>query len=291
MARRALRRRQNIAGDTFVDATCIDCDTCRWMAPEVFGREGGMSFVHTQPLTPAARLRSLQALVSCPTASIGTDAQVSWREVQESFPIPIAGDVHHCGYHSESSFGATSYLIRRPEGNILVDSPRFAAPLVRRLEELGGVSTMLLTHRDDVADHARFARHFGLERWIHERDAHGLQGFQCWSGMDAQEVGPGLMMIPVPGHTAGHVVFLLDAPEGPFLFSGDHLAWDTGSGHLEAWPDVCWHDWSEQTRGMERLLAHRFEWVLPGHGRRIRMPWDRMQDELRRLVAWMRATE
>ncbi|MCD9644339.1 hypothetical protein HAX54_032525 [Datura stramonium] len=27
------RRPQNVSGDFFVDHTCIDCDTCRWMAP------------------------------------------------------------------------------------------------------------------------------------------------------------------------------------------------------------------------------------------------------------------
>ncbi|XP_015064361.1 uncharacterized protein LOC107009532 [Solanum pennellii] len=27
------RRPQNVSGEFFVDHTCIDCDTCRWMAP------------------------------------------------------------------------------------------------------------------------------------------------------------------------------------------------------------------------------------------------------------------
>ena len=30
------RRPENVPGDLFVDHTCIDCDTCRWMAPGVF---------------------------------------------------------------------------------------------------------------------------------------------------------------------------------------------------------------------------------------------------------------
>jgi hypothetical protein len=29
--------------------------------------------------------------------------------------------VHHCGYHSEKSYGAASFLIVRPEGNIIID--------------------------------------------------------------------------------------------------------------------------------------------------------------------------
>jgi glyoxylase-like metal-dependent hydrolase (beta-lactamase superfamily II) len=33
---------------------------------------------------------------------------------------------------------------------------------------------------------------------------------------------------------------------------------------------VCWYSWDEQVRSLEKLLAHRFTWVLPGHGRRVR---------------------
>ncbi|MGB5768342.1 MAG: ferredoxin, partial [Crocosphaera sp.] len=30
------RRSENIPGNFYVDSTCIDCDTCRWMSPTVF---------------------------------------------------------------------------------------------------------------------------------------------------------------------------------------------------------------------------------------------------------------
>ncbi|MFO1532418.1 MAG: MBL fold metallo-hydrolase [Thermoplasmatota archaeon] len=287
MVRESLRRRENVAGDIFVDSTCIDCDTCRWMSPDVFARVGGMSAVVRQPKDPGSRRHALEALVSCPTASIGTVTKAAdLRSV--GFPIPVAGAVHHCGYHAESSFGATSYLIRRPDGNVLVDSPRFAAPLVRRLEALGGVAWLVLTHRDDVADHAKFARHFGLRRLVHGLDARGLDGVETFAGTEPFEVLPGLTAIPTPGHTAGHACFRWQDPSGErFLFTGDHLAYDDGAGHLEAWPDVCWHDWGEQTRSMERLVQHPFEWALPGHGRRGHMPWPQMEAELRRLVGWM----
>jgi hypothetical protein len=41
---------------------------------------------------------------------------------------------------------------------------------------------------------------------------------------------------------------------------------------------------------MERLAAYRFEWILPGHGRRNKLPADAMQTELTRLIAWMKQT-
>jgi glyoxylase-like metal-dependent hydrolase (beta-lactamase superfamily II) len=282
MAQAALRRPENAPGPVFVDTSCIDCDTCRWMAPRVFARRGGQSAVAAQPAdAEAARLAALAA-VACPTASIAAPGMA---EAARAFPVPVSGEVSHCGYHSPASFGATSYFVRLPEGNLLVDCPRFAAPLAKRLEELGGVSWMLLTHRDDVADHERFAERFGLKRVIHRRDGRSME--VLLEGEDAVEVAPRVTAIPVPGHTAGHVCYRVQGAEESFLFTGDHLAWDDEAGRLEAWPDVCWFDWGEQTRSMRRLLDFEFDWVLPGHGRRVHLPREQRRPQLERLIAWM----
>ncbi len=88
---------------------------------------------------------------------------------------------YYCGFNSEASFGAWSYLIVRPQeqgGNVLVDSPRFNNPLAKRIEELGGVSLMLLSHRDDIADHAKFAAHFHCPRVMHEADGAAARGIE-----------------------------------------------------------------------------------------------------------------
>ena len=126
------RRSENVEGDFYVDSTCIDCDTCRWMAPQTFHEIGEQSAVHRQPQSEAERMRALQALVSCPTASIGTVERHAMNDVLASFPIPIDGGVHNCGYHDESSFGAASYFIRRPGGNVLAGAESGALALVRR---------------------------------------------------------------------------------------------------------------------------------------------------------------
>ena len=62
-----------------------------------------------------------------------------------NFPFKSPKNVYYCGFNSEKSFGAWSYLIVRPEGNILVDSPRFSTPLVKNIGALGGVSQIFLT--------------------------------------------------------------------------------------------------------------------------------------------------
>src|SRR5215470_9405005 len=130
MARAAEAIADNASGEFFVDRSCIDCDLCRQIAPGVFARSerAGQSFVARQPAV-ADEHRALMALVTCPTSSIGTRGKHDSRAAARAFPEPIGDDVLFCGYASESSYGAASYLILRPGGNVLVDSPRFARVL------------------------------------------------------------------------------------------------------------------------------------------------------------------
>ena len=158
----------NAAGEFYVDSSCIDCDLCRQIAPGVFQDAGDTSVVRRQPEGAAETLRAEMALVTCPTASIGTLAKRDLKAALAAFPERIDGDVYFCGFASEASYGASSYLIVRPGGNVLVDSPRFTEPLARRLEGLGGLRWMFLTHQDDVADHRQFHERFGCERILHE---------------------------------------------------------------------------------------------------------------------------
>jgi glyoxylase-like metal-dependent hydrolase (beta-lactamase superfamily II)/ferredoxin len=286
VANPAKRLPDNVSGDFFVDATCIDCDTCRWMAPRTFRAHGDHSVVHTQPTNADDVRDALRALVACPTASIGVSEKHDVAAAAAEFPIEIAPGVFHCGYHSEKSFGAASYFVVRPAGNVLVDSPRFAAPLVKRIAELGGVSLMFLTHRDDVADHAKFRERFGCERVIHADDADAADVERTFAGTDAVALADDLVAIPVPGHTAGSACLLW---KNEVLFTGDHLAWSGRRQELYAFRDACWFDWRAQTESMKRLAAFDFAWVLPGHGRRAHFGKDEMRRRMANCVAWMEA--
>ena len=67
---------QNVAGKYYVDTSCIDCDQCRAIAPELFGRtEDGMSFLLKQPATTEETTAAEEAVNSCATGSIGTDGE------------------------------------------------------------------------------------------------------------------------------------------------------------------------------------------------------------------------
>jgi hypothetical protein len=56
------------------------------------------------------------------------------------FPMQIEPGLYYLGYASPDSFGAASYLLARPDGNVMVDSPRFHEPLAKAVEALGPVA-------------------------------------------------------------------------------------------------------------------------------------------------------
>jgi len=291
MAQLNKRRSENVSGDFYVDNTCIDCDTCRWMAPEVFYSAGEQSAVYHQPTSEAERLRSLQALLACPTSSIGTvHKPEDIKAAQSSFPIPVDENVYHCGYHAENSYGAASYFIQRSEGNILVDSPRFTPPLVKRLAEMGGVRYLYLTHRDDVADHQKFRDHFKCDRILHKDDlSAGTRSVEMQlTGSEPFQLAADLLIIPIPGHSKGHTALLY---KNKFLFSGDHLAWSDRRQQLVAFREVCWYSWLQQIQSMRRLSDYSFQWVLPGHGRRHHTEPEKMQQLLHQCIDWMEAAQ
>lgn len=272
MANLASIRSENQEGSLFVDRSCINCGTCRIIAPDLFSEVNGKSAVVRQPNKSGQWVAASRSLISCPTNSIGAKEKhpLELNEAISSFPSLIEDGVYYCGYAARESYGASSYLIVRKAGNVLIDSPRFNPQLVKQIEKLGGIKYLFLTHKDDVADHALFQRHFGCERIIHAEDvtpdtalaetqAHGEAPFP---------ITEDLLAIPTPGHTKGHMVLLY---KNKFLFTGDHLAYSAKSNSLYAFHEACWYSWDRQTESIRLLKKFDFEWVLPGHGGRGRI--------------------
>ncbi|MCP5110793.1 MAG: MBL fold metallo-hydrolase, partial [bacterium] len=214
---------ENTPGELFVDDTCINCDTCRQLAPDVFADTGDHSYVQVQPASGQQTRLALRALLACPTGSIGTARANQAGRVKEDFPLLLDQGVYYMGFTSENSFGGSSYLLETDQGNWLIDSPRYSSYLVKRLEELGGLQHIFLTHRDDVADAAKYAKRFGAARTIHRWELSAQPDAErVIEGFDPVELAPGLLAIPTPGHTRGHCALLYG---NRYLFSGDHIWW------------------------------------------------------------------
>ena len=286
MARVALRHPDNAEGAWFVDERCIDCGTCREIAPSLFGLTADQSIVTAQPGDDDTD--AWLAAQACPTTSIGTvdhrprPGRLYPREVE------TGSGVYDLGYCSEDSFGASAFFVIRPDGNLLIDSPRFTEALAGPMADLGGVAHVLLSHRDDVADADRYAQRFGSRVWIHADDRSAAPYATDLIRGDEDDdvaVAPGVVAVPVPGHTKGSVVYVVDQR---WAFTGDSLAWSHERQDLIAFRGACWYSWDHQTRSLGALARrHRFQWVLPGHGARVQRPEDEMHTRLVALVGRM----
>ena len=283
MADARKRLSANAEGNFFVDATCINCDTCRQLAPDSFEEVGDFSAVVRQPEGVAEEYQAYQALLACPTGSIGTarSNKECLQQAKASFPFHLEGGVYYCGFTSEKSFGANSYVVTHADGNWLVDSPRYLKHLVEVFEGMGGIRYIFLTHEDDVADAAKYAAHFGSTRIIHRADAEAMPDAE-WivDVQDRLRVSPDFEIIHVPGHTAGSQALLY---KNRFLFTGDHLWWDSASQELGAPRQLVWNQ-DQLLASLAKLVDARFEWVLAGHGHRLHRPAEEMKRYLRDLL-------
>ena len=214
---------RNAAGPWYVDTRCVRCDAARHWAPGLIEMDDvGRSFVARQPVGEEQEAALWRAAGACPTKSIGNREQL--KEPEGVFPHRMTDGVLALGNNALSSFGCHSYLVLRPEGNLMVDSPRFSRALAASISRLGGIAHVLLSHRDDVADADRWAEWYGARVWIGEADADAAPYATDWlDGATAVLISPGVSGIPVPGHTRGHVLYHVD---DRCLFTGDTLLWN-----------------------------------------------------------------
>lgn len=283
MADSKKRLDSNVPGNFFVDATCINCDTCRQLARRSFEEVGEFSAVTAQPEGDERLHQAYQALLACPVGSIGTERSDHTRlkQAMSSFPLLLEAGVFYCGFNSEKSFGANSYFIQHPDGNWLIDSPRYIKHLTDAFERMGGLRYIFLTHEDDVADAKQYAKRFGARRIIHRADAEAMPDAE-WivDGLETVSLAPQFDLIPVPGHTPGSCALLYDRR---FLFTGDHLWWDPETRSLEAPQRLIWRS-RAMLQSIEKLLNYRFEWVLAGHGDRVHLSPAEMTSAVQDLV-------
>ena len=265
MARLADRHPRNAPGAWYVDTRCIACDASRHHAPGLIeALADGLSIVARQPATPAEETLMWRAALACPTRSIDTvDARAQPLGV---FPYEITSGVFICGHNDRRSFGAHSWFVPNSAGGFIVDAPHWDRTLVTAFGEAGGISHVLLTHRDDVADAARYAEHFGARVWIHHAERDAAPFATDILGDDETLIAPGLVAFPAPGHTEGSVLYL---HEERHLFTGDTLAWFWRDGDLGAFEDATWYSWAALRASLRKYLAsgHSFEWICPGHGK------------------------
>ncbi|NNC80991.1 MAG: MBL fold metallo-hydrolase [Acidimicrobiales bacterium] len=266
MARLGDRHPEGTAGDWFVDTHCFDCDAARNVAPGLIVRNpaDGVSLFARQPETPEEVEMAWRAVMVCPTRSVG---HVTLKRPESAvFPEDLGDGVFRLGHNSKDSFGAHSYLVQRDPGNLMIDAPRWTRDVYEPLDEMGGLAHILLSHSDDVADADRYAERYGARVWIHEDDKTAAPyASDILVGRESTEIRNDVVAFPVPGHTKGSVLYLVD---GHLLFSGDSLSWSPEHENLMAFRRACWYSWDEQMLSLGRFARSdlRFDRLFCGHG-------------------------
>ena len=128
---------------------------------------------------------------------------------------------------------------------------------------------------------------YGADVWIHEDDADAAPyATVVLTGRDPTAVTAGVIAVPAPGHTEGHVVFHVD---DKWLFTGDALHWNHRRGELDVFPEQTFQSWDVLADTMDRLADLRVEWVFAGHGNWHNIGADAWAEQMAGLGAAMRS--
>ncbi|TXJ76003.1 MBL fold metallo-hydrolase [Streptomyces lavendulae] len=272
----------------YVDDRCTNCDVARQLAPDLIDEENGTSRIVRQPGNEEENRRLHAAVFACHTRSIRpTTGQPD--QALDPFPLALDDGVLLCGHNSRHTAAANAYLLRRPDGTqMMIDTPRWSPALAGRYTALGRITDVLLTHRDHAAHGRRWADHLGARLWIHEGDLDAApDADRVIHGLDPVEIGAGVTVHPLPGHTRGSVLYLAD---DRYCFTGDSFYWSRALGDLAVADSVTWYSIEELAASLARTADRlRFEWVLPGHGDRRHLPADEMSRRLRELTGRTRS--
>ncbi len=177
-----------------------------------------------------------------------------------------------------SGVNTIAYLLRREGGNTFIySSPRVDdAAAEAELQALGGVSCVLLNHRDEASPHvAALARRFSAPIWVHERERRacelkGVVPSRVFTGRETA-LGRDLVAFHTPGHTPGVTSYLWRNPHDDgraYLFTGDTLtraSFERVESLLYFYPYRG--NRLELIRSLELLRALESDVVLPGLSR------------------------
>jgi len=150
-----------------------------------------------------------------------------------------------------------SFVLQRPEGNVIVYNSPGVTEAASEIEALGGASTLLINHGHEAM---YGAPGIAARVFVHEKDEGEVARALTVGGVFTERgfIGEDLEVIPTPGHTAGTTSYLWDNGEHRFLFTGDFIWIENGE-----WKAVVLGDREAYLASLELVRGLDFDVLVP----------------------------
>ena len=153
-----------------------------------------------------------------------------------------------------------AYLLTKPSGNLLIyNLGEDQEDELDAIEDLGGVSVQVLSHRDEASPAlGKIRSRFASRLAYHEADAVAIRD----QGEADLSIAPGcddpalseVEILHTPGHTPGSVTLRYESPHGKtYLFTGDTIVPVSGGWATAVYPEELESDAGALVESLGRL--------------------------------------
>lgn len=167
---------------------------------------------------------------------------------------------------NRDTLGATAYLIVENQTNFLIDCPAWDRENQQFLQEQGGVSWLIVTHRGGIGKVKEIQAAFGCQVLIQEQEAYLLPDLEVNTFQHEFNLSPQTQVIWTPGHSPGSSCVYSNV-QGGVLFSGRHLVPNQQGLPVPLRTSKTFH-WWRQLRSVallrDRFSPHTLNYLCPG---------------------------
>ncbi len=167
---------------------------------------------------------------------------------------------------NRDTLGGTAYLIVENQGNILIDSPAWNAENQQFIQNQGGVSWLVITHRGNIGKATTIQNATHCRILIQEQVAYLLPEAKLTTFEQEFDLCPHLKTLWTPGHSPGSTCVYWSS-HGGVLFTGRHLLPNTQGQPVPLQTPKTFH-WPRQLRSVERLIQQfnqdTLHYICPG---------------------------
>lgn len=167
---------------------------------------------------------------------------------------------------NRDTLGATAYLIVENQTHILIDCPAWDQENQQFLQDRGGVSWLILTHRGGIGKVKEIQAAFGCQVLIQEQEAYLLPDLEVTTFEQEFNLTPQTQVIWTPGHSPGSSC-VYSSVQGGVLFSGRHLLPNQQGLPVPLRTSKTFH-WRRQLRSVallrDRFSPNTLNYLCPG---------------------------